>query len=246
MQPITYEDINIVYEDNHIIVVVKPNNVPSQADATCDTDMLSLIKQYIVKTYNKPGDAYVGLVHRLDRPTGGVMVFAKTSKAASRLSESIKNGEFEKKYLAVVCGEPVQKSGKLIHYLNKNTKTNVVEIAPMSTAGAKRAELDYKVLTENKGFSLVDIKLITGRSHQARVQMASLGTPIFGDSKYGADARSLKYDLALWATEIKFPHPITKEIMVFRVFPPQDKSPWTGYELKRYLNINIQNLKDSQ
>lgn len=238
MQPFTYKDLNVVFEDNHILVVIKPFNIPSQGDSTGDADMLTLIKQYLVDKYNKPGDAFVGLVHRLDRPTGGVMVYAKTSKAASRLSEEIRNGSFEKKYLAVVCGSPTHKSGKLEHYLKKDSIKNIVTIAPFSEEGAKRAELDYKVLDEVGGFSLVKINLITGRSHQARVQMASLGTPIFGDMKYGADKRSNGYNLALWATEIKFPHPVTKEMMVFRVFPPEESSPWKAFDIGKFLNIN--------
>lgn len=246
MTPVTYKDLDIVYEDNHIIVVIKPFNIPSQADATGDPDMLTLIKQYLIDKYNKSGDAFVGLVHRLDRPTGGVMVFAKTSKAASRLSAAIREGEFDKKYLAVVCGFPVQKSGKLEHYLKKDSRNNTVVIAPFSEEGAKRAELDYKVLDNVQGFSLVSINLITGRSHQARVQMASLGTPIFGDLKYGADTRSKGYNLALWATEIKFTHPTTKEKMVFRAFPPEDKSPWKAFDLGKFLNINKKQLADSQ
>lgn len=246
MSTFTYKDLNIVYEDNHIIVVIKPFNIPSQADSSCDLDMITLIKQYLVEKYNKPGDAYVGLVHRLDRPTGGVMIFAKTSKAAERLCEAIRNGEFEKKYLAVVCGVPVYKSGKLEHYLKKDSRTNITTIAPFSEEGTKRAELDYKVLEDKQGFSLVSINLITGRSHQARVQMASLGTPIFGDMKYGADKRSKGYNLALWATEIKFVHPTTKEKMVFRAFPPEDNSPWKAFNLGKYLNINKKQLADSQ
>lgn len=246
MQAITYKDLNVVYEDNHIIVVIKPFNVPSQADNTGDMDMLTLVKDYIKNKYNKPGDVYVGLVHRLDRPTGGVMVFAKTSKAASRLSEAIRNGNFEKKYLAVVCGVPTYKSGKLEHYLKKDARNNKVVIAPFSEEGTKRAELDYKVIDDNQGFSLVYINLITGRSHQARVQMASLGTPIFGDMKYGADKRTKGYNLALWATEIKFVHPTTKETMLFRAFPPEDLSPWKGFDIAKHLNLNKKQLADSQ
>lgn len=243
---ITFKDIQVIYEDNHIIVAVKPCNIPSQADNTGDIDMLTLIKQYLIDKYNKAGDAYVGLVQRLDRPTGGVMVFAKTSKAAARLCEAIRNGDFDKKYLAVVCGVPEHKAGKLEHYLKKDSKENKVVIAPFSEEGVKRAELDYKVIDEVGGFSLVSINLITGRSHQARVQMASLGTPIFGDMKYGGDVRSKGYNLALWATEIKFIHPVTKEKMVFRVFPPEDNSPWKAFDLDKHLNINKKQLADSQ
>lgn len=246
MQDITYKDLIILHEDNHIIVVVKPNNVPSQEDSTGDKDMVSLLKEYRVANENKTGEAFIGLVQRLDRPTGGVMVFAKTSKAAARLSESIKLGEFEKKYFAVLCGVPRYKSGRLMHYLRKNPVNNTVVIAPMSTEGAKKAELDYKVIDEKDGYALVSINLITGRSHQARVQMASMGTPIFGDAKYGAEERTCKYNLALYAVEIKFPHPITRQLMTFRVYPPKDRSPWAAFDVARYLNLNIKDVEDSQ
>lgn len=169
MEEITYKDIEIVYEDNSILVVVKPQNIPTQADSSNDIDMLSLVKEYVKVTHNKVGDAFVGLVHRLDRPTGGVMVFAKNSKAASRLSESIRLGEVDKKYLAVVCGCPKMRSGKLTHYLKKSATDNTVVIAPMSTEGAKYAELDYKVLEEKQGFTLVQINLITGKIGRAHV-----------------------------------------------------------------------------
>ncbi|MBR2984642.1 MAG: RNA pseudouridine synthase, partial [Clostridia bacterium] len=124
----TYKDINIIYEDNHLLVVVKPQNIPSQEDSSGDKDMLTLLKEYLVESKNKPGNAFLGLVHRLDRPTGGVMVFAKTSKAAARLTESIQNGSFEKKYLAVVLGEIKQKQGRLDNYLMKYPKLNVVKV----------------------------------------------------------------------------------------------------------------------
>ena len=246
MVPITYKDINVIYEDNHIIVVVKPFNIPSQADSTGDKDMLTLVKEHVIHTKKKKGDAFIGLVHRLDRPTGGVMVFAKTSKSASRLCMMIRNGEMDKRYLAVVCGEPVHKSGKLEHYLKKDPRTNVVVIAPLSESGAKRAELDYKLIDFVSGFSLIDINLITGRSHQARVQMASLGTPIFADMKYGADQRSKGYNLALFAAEIKFMHPVTKEQLVFRCFPPVEATPWKSFNIDKHLNLDIKNLSDSQ
>ena len=157
----TYEDINIVYEDNHLLAAVKPAGVPAQADESGDTDMLTLLKEYLKVKYAKPGEAYLGLVHRLDRPTGGVMVFAKTSKAAARLTQSMKDGEFEKTYLCVTCGVPKDKSGELVHYLKKNERTNTVAIVPMLTQGAKRAELHYDVLQDKQGFALVKVRLGT-------------------------------------------------------------------------------------
>lgn len=204
-----YKDIEIIYEDNHILVVVKPYNVPVQADESGDPDMLTMLKKYLVETYNKPGDAYLGLVHRLDRPTGGVMVFAKTSKAAARLSEAIRNGEVEKKYLTVVEGAPRFKADKLRCYLKKFPEQNLVKMVPALTEGAKYAELDYKQLAYDKtnNVALLLVNLITGRGHQIRVQMAANGTPILGDGKYGRGER-LKLPLCLWATELRFAHPV--------------------------------------
>jgi 23S rRNA pseudouridine1911/1915/1917 synthase len=184
-----YKGIKIVYEDNHILVVVKPQNIPSQGDETGDPDMLTILKEYLKEKYGKEGDAFLGLVHRLDRVTGGVMVFAKTSKAAERLFDSMTEGDFEKKYMAVVNGTPKEKQNRLTHYLIKNEKRNIVQVAPMTSEGAKLAELDYKVLSEKNGLSLVMIRLLTGRSHQARVQMATIGTPILGDTKYGKEEK---------------------------------------------------------
>lgn len=240
------EDLIVLYEDNHIIVVLKPQNIPTQADNSGDKDMLTLVKEYIKVKYDKPGNVFVGLVHRLDRPTGGVMVFAKTSKAASRLSEMIRLGDFEKKYLAVVCGKPRFTKDKLINYLKKDEVNNKVVISPMSTAGAKYAELDYLLLETVQDFSLVYINLITGRSHQARVQLANIGTPIFGDQKYGAEKRTYKYNLALWAYELKFKHPITNETMVFRAYPDKEKSPWCAFDISRHLGLNIKDVLSSQ
>jgi len=180
------QQFTILYEDNHIVVVVKPRNIPSQADKTGDLDLLSLIREYIRLKYDKPGNVYVGLVHRLDRPTGGAMVFAKTDKAAARLCEQIRNGEIQKKYFAITVGTPREKQGRIQSYLVKDERNNMVKAYPAAVANGKLAVLDYKVLDTGEGLSLVDINLLTGRSHQARVQLAGLGTPIYGDHKYGA------------------------------------------------------------
>ena len=177
--------LEILHEDNQIIVVKKEQNIPSQADNSQDKDLLSLVKEYIKQKYQKPGNVFVGLVHRLDRPTGGVMVFAKTSKAASRLAEQVVSGTFEKKYLAVLVGHPKEKHARLVHYLRKNERENIVEVVPALTEGAKRAELEYTVLDTKGNYSLVEIKLFTGRSHQIRVQMKAIGCPVYGDQKYG-------------------------------------------------------------
>ena len=238
----TVDDLVVLHEDNHIIVVVKPQNVPSCPDETNDPNLLDVIKEYLIKKYNKPGDAYVGLVHRLDRPTGGVMVYAKTSKAAARLTESMKNGEFEKQYLTVVVGKPRRQSEiNVTNYLLKDTARNIVSAVPMSTEGAKKAVLDYNVLEQNKEIALLLVKLHTGRAHQIRVQLKTLGLPIFGDSKYGANSSPAGYNLALWAFDLKFIHPTTKEKMTFRVEPPTDEIPWKFFDVSKYMGISIKN-----
>ncbi|MEG2274467.1 MAG: RluA family pseudouridine synthase [Clostridia bacterium] len=235
----TYKDLRIVFEDNHILVVVKPENVPVQADESGDIDLLTMLKQYLVETYNKPGEAYLGLVHRLDRPTGGVMVFAKTSKAAARLCQSIADGEIEKKYLAIVEGEPRYKADKLTCYLKKFPENNMVKVVPEMTYGAKYAELDYKVLSSRNEASLVLVNLITGRGHQIRVQMATMGNPIVGDARYGNGGKT-KLPLCLWATELRLVHPISGKQMDFRVYPPE-VAPWTMFDVDSFLNITIKN-----
>lgn len=236
-----YKELNIIFEDNHILVAVKPSGVPTQEDSSGDKDMVNLLKDYLIDTYNKPGNAYLGLVHRLDRPTGGVMVFAKTSKAAARLSESIKNGELEKKYFAVVSGTPRKKSERLDNYLFKYEKLNVVKVVPMTTEGAKRAVLDYKLLEEKDNISLVSVNLLTGRSHQIRVQMEFIGNPLIGDGKYNKEPDYKAANLALWASELRFPHPVTKEIMVFRVYPDIEEYPWNMFDIDRHLRVTINN-----
>lgn len=225
------EELNVVYEDNHIIVVVKPQNVPTQEDESKDKDLLTMVKEYIKVKENKPGNVYVGLVHRLDRPTGGIMVFAKTSKSASRLTQEMHTGDFKKRYLAVVVGKPREKRAKLVNYLLKNVRTNTVQVVPELTTNAKRAELDYVVLDDSEKVSLVEVNLATGRSHQIRVQLKNIGCPIYGDVKYGGDKLAKGHNLALWAYELKFVHPTTKENMTFKCYPPEDITPWNVFNL---------------
>ncbi len=213
------QNLNVIYEDNHIIVVEKQPNIPSQEDKTEDMDMLSLVKEYIKEKYNKPGNVYVGLVHRLDRPVGGVMVFAKTSKAASRLSNQVREKIFKKKYLAVVDGKLEQEQGTLEDYLYKDERNNISKVVDKNKKNAKLAILDYKVLAYNelKNLTLLEINLHSGRHHQIRVQLAHSGHSIFGDQKYGT--RGQGKQIALWAYELTIQHPISKETMVFKSLP---------------------------
>lgn len=213
------EKLKVIYEDNHIIVVEKKPNIPSQADKTTDVDMLTIIKQYLKEKYNKPGNVYLGLIHRLDRPVGGVMVFAKTSKAASRLSEQVRNKEFKKKYLAVVDGKIEEKQGTLEDYLYKDERNNISRVVNKEKKNAKLAKLDYEVLAYNevKDLSLVKVNLHTGRHHQIRVQLSNFKHSIFGDQKYGT--RGKNKQIALWAYELSIKHPITKEEMIFKDLP---------------------------
>jgi len=224
---------DVIFEDNQILVVVKPQNIPVQADSSNDADLLTKLKDYLVKKYNKPGQAYLGLVHRLDRPTGGVMVFAKTSKSAQRLCDQIKTDQFEKTYFAVVNGVPRLKQCRLTNYLKKDEKNNIVKICPQYETGAKEAILDYQILETVGDKTLVKVDLQTGRSHQIRVQMANIGCPVVNDVKYGS--KTQKGDLALWATVLKFNHPVTKQRLTYKVTPPANKKPWSDFNLEKFL-----------
>ncbi len=212
--------MKVLYEDNHIIVVEKMPNVPTQADKTGDEDMLTIIKAYIKEKYNKPGNVYLGLVHRLDRPVGGVMVFAKTSKAASRLSEEIRNKNFQKTYLAVVNGRMEKQKGNFEDYLWKDEKNNTSYVVKEGKKNSKLASLSYEVIAynEKENLSLVKIDLHTGRHHQIRVQFSSRMHALYGDNKY--HGRGAGTGICLWAYKIKFNHPVKKEEMEFEDLPP--------------------------
>ena len=215
------KSLNVLYEDNHIIVVEKEINIPTCEDSSKDIDLLSIIKLYLKEKYNKPGNVYLGLVHRLDRPVGGIMVFAKTSKAASRLNLQIKNDEFKKRYYAVIDGVLKEKEGKFEDYLLKDTKENIVRV----DKSGKYAMLEYKVLNETQGLSLVEVNLHTGRSHQIRVQFSSRGYPLYGDQKYNKKANCHE-QIALYSYFLSFKHPVTKEIMEFKLDLP-NRYPFT-------------------
>ena len=219
------QKLKVIYEDNHIIVVEKIPNIPSQSDKTGDVDMLTIIKSYLKEKYNKPGNVYLGLVHRLDRPVGGVMVFAKTSKAASRLSEQVRNKKFKKEYLTIIDGKLENKSGTLEDYLLKNEKNNISKVVKEGVKNSKYAKLDYEELKYNEeiNLSLLKILLHTGRHHQIRVQLSNIGHSICGDQKYGTRGRGKQ--ISLWAYKLTIQHPITKEEMIF-VDLPEEIGPW--------------------
>ena len=222
--------VKVIYEDNHLLVVEKPVNILSQGDNTNDDDMVNLLKKYLKEKYNKPGNVFVGLVHRLDRPVGGCMVFAKTSKAASRLSEQVRNNSLKKTYRAVIHGNMNKKEDNLLDYLYKNKKTNMVSVVSKNTKDAKDARLSYETLDSQKGFSLVQIDLKTGRPHQIRVQFASRKHPLFGDQRYGQHLNKVGQQIALWSYKIEIVHPTTKEKMEFVCDVPNEY-PWNIFNV---------------
>ena len=206
----------IVYEDNHVLVAVKPPNVLSQADHTGDEDILSMLREYIRVKYNKPGNVYIGLVHRLDRPVGGLMVFAKTSKAAARLSAQMQKHHMGREYLCVVTG-PVPDEFTLRDHLVKDERTNMVRVCSPETKGAQHAVLHGKCLGRKDGLALCAIRLETGRSHQIRVQMSHAGAPLWGDNRYGAGKPGQQ--IALWGYKLSFEHPTKHEVMTLHDLP---------------------------
>ncbi len=225
----------ILFEDNHLLVAVKPAGILSQSDTTGDPDMLTLLKAYLVEKYKKPGEAYLGLLHRLDRPVCGVMVFAKTSKCASRISEQIRNRTVKKKYRAVVYGAFEEKKGKVKSYLLKNSKTNLVEVfrnEAEAPKDAKECSLDYEVIGDGRiagvPVSLLSIDLHTGRSHQIRAQLSSIGHPIVGDRKYGKGPNRFSGDILLESYHLEVDHPVTHERMVFEI-PLSGEEPWNQF-----------------
>lgn len=210
----------ILYEDNHVIVALKEPNLLSQADSTGDQDILSLLKDYIKVKYEKPGDVYLGLIHRIDRPVGGLLVFARTSKAASRLSEQLRKKEINREYVAVVCGNPPEHF-TLRNFLVKDPEKNMVQCVPAWTRQGKEAILHAKTVVRTPGEALVCVRLETGRAHQIRTQMANAGFPLRGDHRYGAKN---KEQIFLWGMYLSFKHPISGKNMVFVSPPPLDKA----------------------
>lgn len=223
----TSPDINIIYEDNHLIVVDKPSGLLSQEDRTGNPDLLTLCKDYIKREYQKPGNVFLGLLHRLDKPVSGVMMFAKTSKAASRISEQIRTRKTGKTYLAVVRGNP-PKNSVLQHHLLKDKKTNRVKAVKPNTKNAKSSQLIFQTLQQKNNLALLKIKLITGRPHQIRVQLSEENYPVWGDSKYGEPEKGT---IALHSYELIIEHPTLKKEIIFSA-PPPFHAPWNNFETK--------------
>ena len=211
-------EIPVLFEDNHLLIVVKPANLPTQGDSSGDLDLLTILKEYIREKYQKPGNVFVGLVHRLDRPVGGVMVFAKTSKAASRLSEAFAKHTQDRQYFAVLQGE-MKDPRTLENELLKDAKTGMVRAVKPGTAGAKHAKLDTMPIACRDGLTLTKVRLYTGRSHQIRVQHATAGLPLWGDARYGGGKPGQQ--IALWAVRLAFKHPTKDEQLTFTAAPPQ-------------------------
>ncbi|MDV2582873.1 RluA family pseudouridine synthase [Alkalibacillus haloalkaliphilus] len=221
-------NFSIIFEDNHLLVVEKPVNMPVQEDESRDLDLLTALKNHIKERDEKPGNVYLALVHRLDRPVGGVMVYAKTSKAASRLSDQVRRHAMTKEYLAVIRGFPEKQQARLEDYLYKDKRKNQVYVTSKDHNEAKKAILDYTVLGHEKGLSLVRVNLHTGRQHQIRVQFANIGCPLYGDQKYGAKVNKPGQQIALWSHQLGLEHPTLKEEKLFTSTPPREK-PWQSF-----------------
>lgn len=223
------EKPTVLFEDNHVVVAIKPPNLLTQADDTGDENLLDQVKNYIKEKYEKPGEAFIGLVHRMDRPVGGLLCFARTSKAAARLSEQVRVHELNRQYVCIVEGEAPDQF-TYVDYLAKDVEKNMVTVVPAYRkieTGAKEAILHGRTIARRDGLSLVAIQLETGRAHQIRVQMQHAGFPLWGDNRYGNGKRGQQ--IALWGFRLSFAHPITKEQMLF-IAPTPEEKPWLWFE----------------
>ncbi|MCS7018766.1 MAG: RluA family pseudouridine synthase [Cytophagales bacterium] len=221
---------SVVYEDNHLLVVNKQSGIPSQSDLTGDPALTDYVKNYLKEKYNKPGNIFCGLVHRLDRPVSGLMVLAKTSKALTRMNEIFRSRQVQKTYLAVSHCQPQPTGGKLIHWLTKNAKTNVTRAHLQEVKNSDRAELDYRLVATWGDKSLLEVHPITGRGHQIRVQLASIGCPIWGDVKYGSTVKDSTGCIGLHAYQISFEHPVQKRMVTFSAEPPFERPVWKVFQ----------------
>ncbi|MBO7200925.1 MAG: RluA family pseudouridine synthase [Bacteroidales bacterium] len=234
MDTATYSliDSQVVYEDNHIIVINKLSSQIVQGDKTGDACLVEILKDYLKEKYNKPGRVYCGLVHRLDRPVSGLVIFAKTDKALSRLTKQIKDREIKKIYWAIVKGMPEQHEGTLVNYLKRNEKQNKSYIVSEGTANAKLAVLDYKLIGHSAGgYSLLEVELHTGRHHQIRAQLAGMGCPIKGDLKYGYQRSNPDGSISLHARRLQFVHPVKKEPVELVADVPNTDNLWKAFDV---------------
>lgn len=221
----------IVYEDNHLLVINKKVGQLVQGDKTGDESLLDSLKNFIKKRDSKPGNVFLGLVHRIDRPTSGLVIYAKTSKALSRLTQMVKNREIEKTYWAVVAKVEIPQSQRLVHYLKKNEKNNKAIVFPKATDGAKEAILTYNIIKTLDNYLLLEVDLETGRHHQIRAQLSKTGIPIKGDLKYGAPRSNPDGGINLHARKLKFIHPVTKKNIDLTASVPQNDAIWKACEL---------------
>lgn len=215
--------LEVLYEDNHIIAVNKRSSDIVQGDKTGDTPLSEFVKQYIKEKYNKPGDVFVGTVHRIDRPVSGIVLFAKTSKALARLNQMFQTKEIQKTYWAIVKNRPPQNKGNLVHYLKKNEAKNMSKAYIKETTGALRSELNYEIIASSDTYFLLEINPLTGRHHQIRVQLSTMGSPIKGDLKYGFDRSNKDASIHLHARKIEFMHPVKKEPVVITAPAPNEQ-----------------------
>ena len=221
--------MTILYEDNHIIIVNKAPSEIVQGDKTGDTPLSDIVKSYLKEKYNKPGNVFCGVTHRLDRPTSGVVVFAKTSKALSRLNDMFRNGEVGKTYWAIVKNQPPKDEDTLTHYLVKNEKNNKSVFYDTEKLHAKKAVLHYKVIARSDNYFLLEVQLETGRHHQIRVQLSAIGCPVKGDLKYGSPRSNRDGSISLHARRIAFVHPVSQENIAVTA-PVPDDTLWKAFE----------------
>lgn len=225
-----FDDYQIVYEDNHMMVINKKAGQLVQGDKTGDLSLLELIKDFIKKRDGKPGNVFLGLVHRIDRPTSGLVIYAKTSKALSRLTVMVKDREVRKTYWAIVGKAMIPQSQRLVHYLQKNEKTNKATVFIKPTEKAKESILNYQIIKTLDNYQLLEVDLETGRHHQIRAQLAKIGIPIKGDLKYGAPRSNQDGGISLHARKLEFEHPVTKENIMIIAPVPQNDAIWKACE----------------
>ena len=222
--------MTVVYEDNHIVVVNKTSSEIVQGDKTGDTPLSEMVKQYLKEKYNKPGNVFIGVTHRFDRPVSGLVVFAKTSKALPRLNEMFRNGEVKKTYWAIVKECPKETEGELVHYLVRNEKQNKSYAYDKEVKNSKKAVLHYKLIGHSQNYYLLEVDLKTGRHHQIRCQLAKMGCPIKGDLKYGSPRSNPDGSICLHARTVQFVHPVSKE-MIRLTAPVPEGNLWNGFEM---------------